>query len=95
MMSGQKSYNVPAQESELVFSSHINGTTEELLARQCIIELCKGWPVYRDFSEWHNYRSLFTKNDAYVWTSKSTLLRNTLRLQTLMIISLVRGPVHR
>lgn len=62
-------YNVPAEESEPVVTSHINGTTEEILARYCITELCKGWPVYRDASEWKNYRSLFAKEGAYVWTS--------------------------
>lgn len=65
-------YNVPPQESEKVHSNNINGTNDEILARQCIQELCKGWPVYRDFSEWHNYRSLFTKEGAYVWTSECT-----------------------
>lgn len=65
-------YNVPPQESEKVHSNNINGTNDEILARQCIQELCKGWPVYRDFSEWHNYRSLFTKEGAYVWTSACT-----------------------
>ncbi|RSH95767.1 hypothetical protein EHS25_000859 [Saitozyma podzolica] len=64
-------YNVPPQESEKVHSNNINGTNDEILARQCIQELCKGWPVYRDFSEWHNYRSLFTKEGAYVWTTWS------------------------
>lgn len=71
----QKLYNVPAQETERVYSNHINGSTEEKFARQCIMELCKGWPVYRDFSEWRNYRSLFTREGAYVWTSKYTELR--------------------
>lgn len=50
--------------------SHINGHAEELLDRLTVSELCKGWPVYRDASEWKNYRSLFTE-DATVWTSKS------------------------
>jgi hypothetical protein len=68
---GSTAYNVPAQESERVFTNHINGSTEDTIARLQIQELCKGWPVYRDFSEWHNYRSLFTKQDAYVWTSMS------------------------
>ena len=49
--------------------SHINGPTSELLDRLAVAELCKGWPVYRDASEWMNFRSLFT-DDAYVWTSK-------------------------
>ena len=66
-----KLYNVPPEESEPVVTSHINGSTEEILARYCITELCRGWPVYRDASEWKNYRSLFTKEGAYVWTSTS------------------------
>lgn len=64
-------YNVPPEESEPVVTSHINGSTEETLARLCVTELCKGWPVYRDASEWQNYRSLFTKENAYVWTTWS------------------------
>ncbi|KAK1456117.1 catabolic 3-dehydroquinase [Colletotrichum cuscutae] len=48
--------------------SHIGGNSTELLDRLAVSELCKGWPVYRDASEWANYRSLFTK-DAYVWTT--------------------------
>lgn len=63
-------YNVPPEESEPVVTNHINGSKDEVLARLCITELCKGWPVYRDASEWQNYRSLFTKEGAYVWTSK-------------------------
>ena len=63
-------YNVLPEESEPVVTNHINGNTEEILARYCITELCKGWPVYRDASEWQNYRSLFTKEGAYVWTSE-------------------------
>jgi len=61
-------YNVPAQETAPTPYNHINGTTEEILARYCVTELCKGWPVYRDSSEWRNYRDLFT-DDAAVFTS--------------------------
>ncbi|KAK8048316.1 catabolic 3-dehydroquinase [Apiospora phragmitis] len=50
--------------------SHINGSTEDLLDRLAVSELCKGWPVYRDASEWKNYRSLFCK-EAMVWTTWS------------------------
>ena len=50
--------------------SHINGTQQELLDRLAVSEICKGWSVYRDASEWKNYRDLFT-GDAYVWTSES------------------------
>lgn len=64
-------YNVPPEESEPVVTSHINGSQDEILARYCITELCKGWPVYRDASEWQNYRSLFAKENAYVWTTWS------------------------
>ncbi|KAF6806771.1 catabolic 3-dehydroquinase [Colletotrichum musicola] len=42
--------------------SHIGGTTSELLDRFAVSEICKGWTVYRDASEWANYRSLFTDN---------------------------------
>lgn len=63
-------YNVPPAESEPVATNHINGTHDEILARFCVSELCKGWPVYRDASEWQNYRNLFTKEGAYVWTSE-------------------------
>lgn len=50
--------------------NHLNGTDQEKLDRFAVSELCKGWCVYRDASEWTNYRDLFTK-DANVWTSKS------------------------
>jgi len=50
--------------------SHINGSVAELLDRLAVAELCKGWPVYRDASEWANYRSLFS-DDATVWTTWS------------------------
>jgi len=64
-------YNVPPEESEPVVTSHINGSADETIARLQITELCKGWPVYRDASEWKNYRSLFAKEGAYVWTTWS------------------------
>ncbi|KAK3301826.1 uncharacterized protein B0T15DRAFT_324670 [Chaetomium strumarium] len=50
--------------------SHNNGNAADLLDRLAVSELCKGWPVYRDASEWKNYRSLFT-DDALVWTTWS------------------------
>ncbi|KAI1105698.1 hypothetical protein F4804DRAFT_303728 [Jackrogersella minutella] len=50
--------------------SHINGKESEFQARLIISELCKGWPIYRDASEWKNFRSLFC-DDAYVWTTWS------------------------
>jgi len=63
--------------------SHINGSsTEELLDRFAVSEICRGWPVYRDASEWNNYRSLFTKDGAYVWTSKSLRVMSALKCLT-------------
>jgi hypothetical protein len=53
--------------------SHTNGTKEELFDRMAVAELCKGWTVYRDASEWMNFRSLFCKEGAYVWTSTRTI----------------------
>jgi len=49
--------------------SHINGSQQELLDRFAVSEICNGWSVYRDASEWSNYRDLWTE-DAQVWTSK-------------------------
>ena len=79
---GSHMYNVPPEESEPVVTNHINGSTEEILARYCITELCKGWPVYRDASEWKNYRSLFTKEGAHVFTSMPPTIHPTLPLLT-------------
>ncbi|KAI1809818.1 hypothetical protein GGS20DRAFT_580384 [Poronia punctata] len=50
--------------------SHINGRMSDLLDRLAVSELCKGWPVFRDASEWKNFRSLFCK-EAFVWTTWS------------------------
>ncbi|KAF1352408.1 hypothetical protein BDV97DRAFT_397437 [Delphinella strobiligena] len=51
--------------------SHLNGTQQELLDRFAVSEVCKGWPVYRDSSEWVNYRSMFT-DEARIWTTSSS-----------------------
>lgn len=56
-------------DPQVTVYSHINGSQAELFDRFAVSELCKGWPVYRDASEWANYRDLFT-DDAHVWTSK-------------------------
>ncbi|KAJ1337291.1 nuclear transport factor 2 family protein [Microdochium nivale] len=53
--------------------THVRGTRDDLFDRLTVSELCKGWPVYRDASEWKNYRSLFAE-DAYVWTTWSKRL---------------------
>ena len=62
-------YNITETETQPNSYSHINGSPEEILDRYCVSELCKGWPVYRDASEWNNYRSIFAEKDAFVWTS--------------------------
>lgn len=59
------------QDPHTKLYSHINGQTSDLLDRYAVSELCKGWPVYRDASEWQNYRDLFTAEGAYVWTTWS------------------------
>ena len=65
-------YNITEKETQPNSYSHINGSTEEILDRYCVSELCKGWPVYRDASEWNNYRSIFAEKDAFIWTSMSS-----------------------
>ena len=60
----------PAEPHSRTYS-HINGPASELLDRLAVSELCKGWTVYRDASEWRNFRSLFAE-EAYVWTSTSS-----------------------
>jgi hypothetical protein len=65
-------YNITETETQPTVWSHINGSTEEILDRFCVSELCKGWPVYRDASEWNNYRDLFCEKDAFLWTSEQT-----------------------
>ncbi|RYC53607.1 hypothetical protein CHU98_g12602 [Xylaria longipes] len=57
-------------DPQLGMYSHINGHPADILDRLTISELCKGWPVYRDASEWKNFRSLFCQ-DAFVWTTWS------------------------
>lgn len=64
-------YNITEKETQPNTYSHINGSIEEILDRYCVSELCKGWPVYRDASEWNNYRSLFAEKGAFVFTTWS------------------------
>ena len=79
------SYNITAKETQPTTWLHLNGTPDQILDRYCVSELLKGWPVYRDASEWKNYRECFT-DDAYVFTSTPTptspvLPRPTPRIQ--------------
>ncbi|KAI1639177.1 hypothetical protein F4809DRAFT_175061 [Biscogniauxia mediterranea] len=62
----------PIDPQEKLYA-HINGQPNDILSRLAVSELCKGWPVYRDASEWKNFRSLFGE-DAYVWTTWSRRL---------------------
>lgn len=64
-------YNITEKETQPTVWSHINGSTQEILDRFCVSEICKGWPVYRDASEWNNYRDLFAEKDAFIWTTWS------------------------
>ncbi|KAI0405621.1 hypothetical protein F4802DRAFT_561280 [Xylaria palmicola] len=57
-------------DPQLGMYSHANGHPADVLDRLIVSELCKGWPVYRDASEWKNFRSLFCQ-DAFVWTTWS------------------------
>ena len=63
-------YNITEKETQSNSYCHINGSVEDILNRYCVSELCKGWPVYRDASEWNNYRNIFAEKDAFIWTSE-------------------------
>lgn len=52
-------------------SSSINGTLEQAIERFKLREICEGFPVHRDASEWSKFRALFAKEDAYVFTTWS------------------------
>ncbi|PYI14772.1 catabolic 3-dehydroquinase [Aspergillus violaceofuscus CBS 115571] len=64
-------YNITEKETQPTIYSHINGSSSEINDRYCVSELCKGWPVYRDASEWNHYRHLFAKEGAFVFTTWS------------------------
>lgn len=65
-------YNVTEKETQPKLWNNINGTPEEILDRHCVAELAKGWPVYRDSSEWKHYRDCFAEEGGYIFTSKHT-----------------------
>lgn len=62
------SSDVITEEPQPALYNHINGRETEILDRYCVSELCKGCLLYHDDSEWSNYRDLFVKDGAYVWT---------------------------
>ncbi|KAL1862056.1 accessory factor associated with RNA polymerase II [Paecilomyces lecythidis] len=64
-------YNITDQETQPTVWNHLNGSSDEILDRYCVSELCKGWPVYRDASEWRNFRDLFADKGAFVFTTWS------------------------
>lgn len=63
-------YNLTAKEAQPAHWLHLNGTPDQILDRYCVSELLRGWPVYRDASEWKNYRECFA-DDAYVFSTWS------------------------
>lgn len=62
-------YNITEKETQPTVWNHLNGSPDEILDRYCVSELCKGWPVYRDASEWKNFRDLFADKGAFIFTS--------------------------
>ena len=89
-------YNITEKETQPNTYVHINGSIEDILDRYCVSELCKGWPVYRDASEWNNYRNIFAENGAFVFTSTSSLPVDPQPPLTLSAsFSMVRRPLHR
>jgi hypothetical protein len=66
-------YNVTEKETQPTLWNHINGTPEEILDRHCVAELARGWPVYRDSSEWTHYRDCFAEEGGYIFTSMLSL----------------------
>ncbi|KAL5045701.1 hypothetical protein BDW71DRAFT_214880 [Aspergillus fruticulosus] len=64
-------YNVTEKETQPTLWNHINGDPEDILDRHCVAELAKGWPVYRDSSEWKHYRDCFAEGGGYVFTTWS------------------------
>ena len=77
-------YNITEKETQPNTYVHINGTTEEILDRYCVSELCKGWPVYRDASEWKHYRNIFAEKGAFVFTSRSMFFFSHSHVKTLI-----------
>ncbi|CAG9950591.1 unnamed protein product [Clonostachys rosea f. rosea IK726] len=67
-------YSVPNRPAHLqphgASRNNRSGTDADALERFKIREICEGYPLYRDVSEWENFRSLF-HDDAYVATSMS------------------------
>ncbi|RDW92896.1 nuclear transport factor 2 family protein [Aspergillus mulundensis] len=64
-------YNITEKETQPKTWCHLNGSPSEILDRYCVSELCQSWPVYRDASEWRNYRDAFVKDGAFVFTTWS------------------------
>ena len=92
-------YNITEKETQPNTYVHINGSIEEILDRYCVSELCKGWPVYRDASEWKHYRNIFAEKGAFVFTSTPcpSLLSHVdypSILTLCVLISMVRWPFH-
>ncbi|KAM6505374.1 hypothetical protein FSOLCH5_014594 [Fusarium solani] len=67
-------YDVPDRPAHLyargASRNNRSGTDTDALERFKIREICEGYPLYRDVSDWENFRSIFHE-DAYVATSIS------------------------
>lgn len=74
-------YNITEKETQPNTYCHINGSIEEILDRFCVSELCKGWPIYRDASEWKNYRNIFAEKGAFCFTSELSIFPSLLNIQ--------------
>lgn len=75
-------YNITAKETWPTRYSHLNGTPEELLDRFAVSELCRAWPVYRDASEWQNYRDAWADKGSFLWTSECSDIPQQPRLMS-------------
>jgi hypothetical protein len=67
-------YNITAKETTPKRYCHLNGTPEQILDRFAVSELCRAWPVYRDASEWRNFRDAWVDQGSCLWTSTSHLV---------------------
>ncbi|KAF2159724.1 hypothetical protein M409DRAFT_70790 [Zasmidium cellare ATCC 36951] len=62
-------YNITAKETFPKSYCHLNATPEQVIDRFAVSELCRAWPVYRDASEWQNYRDAWADKESYLWTT--------------------------
>lgn len=63
-------YNISVNESQPTAWSHNNDTTEDILDWSAVLKVVKGWPLYRDASEWHKYRDRFSEEGTCIFICK-------------------------